>query len=143
MSQEAKSHIILNVQACLQSTTEDPNGFMGAFMSVVESTETVLYSRPLVLTEEPIPLDTGWLGENAGLIGIINPKPIYPVNPTPEQVLEDKKKVIVVSFENYEDDENWIVPPGMPFFALPSNHKLVTLRTLYGEVRTKLYVFPR
>lgn len=141
MAAEAKSHVVLTIQAVLQSTTEDPDGFMGSFLHMIESDQASIYSRPLNLTEDPMPLDVGWLEDNAGLIGLVYPKIKYPIVPKPEQLLEDQKKVIAVTFK--DSDENWIVPPGMPFFGFPSDHGQVLLSCLYGSAKAKLYVFPK
>jgi hypothetical protein len=96
------------------------------------------YSRKVTVTEEENTLSIGDLKrEDVGYIFITNLEGTkFRVNPTEEELEDIRKKVVV--FNGFE-----IYPEGMPFLGQPSADSPLKIRSLHGQAKVQVVVFPR
>jgi hypothetical protein len=113
-----------------------------------------VFSRPLTNTEELQPyerncrvteewqlVDTGWLGDQVGMLIIKNREGKYDRIPTEGQKKEDAKRVLEISYDEGATPP-WIVLPQESFRGHPSLVDGLKMRSRHGQIRVTIAAFP-
>jgi len=114
---------------------ENPIGVECRYSRPLQNSEQ-LYQREYLVTEEPKPLDYGWV-EKAGHIHIENLEGNFPqVIPTKEEKEEAEKKVVVLG-------QDWEISPGETFRGTPTSTKSPLVHCKSGPALIRVTVWPR
>lgn len=125
-----------------ESQDNPPTQISFGFERLLKTDEEV-YSRRLVVGEEWVPLDCGWL-EKASLIVIRNVLVPLKVNPTEEEALAiSQREIWLTQDENpTENSPHWVIHPGEGFQGSPSSLSDIHLRCRKGQVKVSLSIIP-
>lgn len=132
--QNRGGRVTFHLSSYFESGDDQPQSSVLVYSTEGESDEEP-YTRRCKATEESTKLDLGWI-QNPGFVRIENLVPAsLPVNPTPEEEEEHKRRCLVLS-------GGWLVPPGMFFVAAHGDLQAVKIYALEGEVPYRITVYP-
>lgn len=97
------------------------------------------YNRIIKVGEQWQSVDTAWVKELSFLV-LVNNKPKYLSNPSEEQKAEDAKKIVELG---YPGTPPWIIRPGRPFVAEPSELQDCKIRCQQGIAEVTVSAIPR
>jgi hypothetical protein len=140
----AQERARLNVIECVyfQSPLHEPTCIEtrhGRFLD----TEEQPYSRRMLVGEEWTPVDTGWIGEECGLLVVRNHELRRVRIPTRDEQAEDATRVVEVNFEGLPDAYSWLVLNGESMRGLPRSTKGLKVRCRHGSTAITVTLFPR
>lgn len=109
------------------------------------TTKEQLYERYLTATEEWTQLESGWLGDNVGMMSIHNLEGEFlQVIPTPEEKEEAEKKILVLSPDPFREDypDYWLIPPRESMRGCPTRVEGLWIKSLSGNTKYRICLVP-
>jgi hypothetical protein len=124
-----------------QNLTEEPFAIESNYDRSVKTKEQP-YQRHCIVGEEWQQLDTGWIGNHPSLLYIHNREGEFPHRiPTPEEVEQSNKKVLLLSFDK-TTEHSWRILPKESHRGLPSTIGGLFIRSCSGITKYTLCLLP-
>lgn len=137
---EHNDRITARIDVYHETLDEQPEDFHVTFSELTDQSEEEVYSRKIKVTEEWIPIDTGWVSE-VGCILLKNTNKKYRLMPDEDEIESEKKKVIRIRTDKTGD--GWIVGKGMFFFGYPSDTATTEIKCEFETTTVELNIFPK
>lgn len=139
---EIKSRIAVNEHIYHQNPGEEPTEIPSRYSRSLKTNEQP-YERRETATEIWQPIECGWISE-CGLMVIKNLVGTIPLqkNPTPEEVEETAKQILLVRTNDQNEAGDWMIPPTETMKAVPVRLDTLQIKSLHGEIRFLFCLYP-